>query len=331
MRPGAGVLFLAGILLAALAAPWLSPGPPGLQEDVAGGRLLPPLTRAHVLRPDPHRAWIVTDLRRTENGWEFRRAGREGTITPEDLFSPPSRRVYPLGTDALGRDLAGRVLHGARHSLFVASASVLLALLIGLGVGGAAGLAGGWWDAVLMRGVDLFLSLPRVLIFLVCATLFPPSTLLLVLVLGATAWTEVARVVRASAMALRESDLVRAVRAVGSRPARILFRHLIPELAPAITVNLSLRFADMVLLESSLSFLGLGSPPPAVSLGGIVASGREVLTEAWWVVAWPGFVIGILVMALHATGTALHEVTRPAPSPRQAPSRSRQFLTGRGV
>lgn len=306
-----GPAALAAILVAALGAPWLAARPPDLQEDVAGARHLRPLTRAHAIRIEPHRSRIVTSLERTPLGWEYVRAGRRERVPDGRLLAPPSSRFYLLGTDSLGRDLASRLLYGVRHSIGITALSVALALLLGIGVGSAAGLAGGWWDAVLMRGVDALMSIPRLLLFLFCATFFRPSALLLILVLGATTWTGLARVVRAQMMSLRQSDLALAARASGNAPPRILVRHLIPQIGPVIAVTASLRFADTMLLESALAFLGLGAPPPAVSLGSIIASGREALAEAWWIVAWPGLLISAIVLLLRSALADLFRIPDP--------------------
>ncbi len=311
LRIAAGPAALVLILLLAAAAPWLAPRPPDLQEDVAGARYLAPFTRAVALQIDADHVRIGTSPRPTAGGWEYTRAGRRERVDATDLPEPPSPRFYLLGTDGLGWDLASRLLYGARHSVGIAALGALLALLLGVGVGSAAGLAGGWADALLMRGVDVLRSVPRLLVYLLCATLFRPSTVLLVLVLGATTWTELARLVRIEMLALRRSDLASAPRASGASPARILGRHLLPQIAPLLVVSAALRFADTVLLESALSLLGLGSPPPAVSLGGLIASGREALAEAWWIVAWPGALISLLVVALRSTASRLVGASDP--------------------
>ena len=302
-----------GILLAlGVAAPWIAPRPPNLQEDVAGARLLPPLTRAHALQLEPERVRIVTHLRRTEGGWDFIRAGTGGAVEGRQLLSPPSPRFYLLGTDTLGRDLASRLLFGLRRSASVVALAVALSLLVGTAVGTFCGLAGGWTDAVLMRGVDLLLSIPRLLLFLLLATLFRPSGPLLILVLGATTWTGPARILRAETMSLRRGELLAAARAAGAPATRVWIRHLLPQLGPVLAVTAALRFADTLILESALSFLGLGAPPPAVSLGDILASGREPLNEGWWVVLWPGLLITTLVLALRSAVATLFSEQEPA-------------------
>lgn len=300
-----GLAALAAVLLLAGAAPLVAPFPPDLQEDVAGARYLPPLARAHALRTAPDRVWILTALRKTGRGYAGMRAGRLEEVSEEAMVAPPAPRLYLLGTDGLGRDLLSRILYGARHSLWVAGLAVGLALALGAGVGAAAALSGGWQDAVLMRGVDVVMAIPRLLLFLLCATLFPPSTLMLVLVLGATGWTEMARLVRGALLALRGSDLESAARAAGARPWWTLVRHLLPQIAPILIVGAVLRFADTVLLESAISLLGLGSPPPAVSLGGIMASGRDALAQAWWIATTPGLLLAALILALRAASGSI--------------------------
>jgi len=309
---GIGPAWLLVVVLLGALAPCLAPLPPDLQEDVAGARYLPPFARAHLLRVSGQRSVIVTALRSTSDGWEFVRAGQPGSLPAARVSEPPVARVYLLGTDSLGRDLASRLLYGLRHSLGIAALSVALALALGVAVGAAAGLAGGGWDGWLMRGVDVLRSIPRLLLYFVCASLFQPSTLLVVLVLGATTWTGVARIARAEMLALRESGLAAAARAAGLPPVRTMFRHLLPQMGSILAVTAALRFADTLLLESALALLGLGSPPPAISLGGIMGSGRDALADAWWIAAWPGLLITTLLLALRSTTARFFRVSDPS-------------------
>jgi len=299
------------VALLALAGPWVAPYPPDRQEDVAGARLLPPLTRAHALVAGPRRLLIVTGLRRTSAGWEFDREGRWQALPAADLAQKPSPRFYLLGTDTLGRDLLSRLLHGVRHSVGVAALCVVLALVIGIGVGAIAGLAGGLWDEILMRGVEVLMSIPRLLLVLVCTALFRPSIPLLVLVLGGTTWTGLARLVRAETLTFRESSPALAARAAGSSTPRLILRHLVPQIAPLLAVFAALRFADTIVLESAISFLGLGAPPPAISLGDILASGREALYEAWWVGVAPGALIAAIVLTVRSASRGLLSLEDP--------------------
>jgi peptide/nickel transport system permease protein len=302
---------LALLLLPAAAADRLAPAPPDRQEDVAGARFLAPCTRAHLLRGADSRGRILTGLERTTDGWTGRRAGRLETIPDRDLLGPPEARFYLLGTDGLGRDVFSRILFGLRHSAGVAALAVGLALVIAVGAGAVAGRGGPVCDAVVTRGIDVVMAVPRLVLFLVCATVFAPSTLLLVLVLGATSWTGLARLVRIEILALGGSDLEAAARAAGSGPARTLFRHLLPQILPAIGTGAALRFADTILLEAAVSLLGLGATPPAVSLGGIMASGRESLGAGWWLLVFPGLLLAALVLLLRAAATSLERRLDP--------------------
>ena len=311
IRNRAGAWTTAALALLALAGPWVAPYPPDRQEDVAGARLLPPLTRADALQDGRGRLLIVTDLRRTAEGWEFDRAGRRQTLPAAAPAPQPSPRFYLLGTDTLGRDITSRLLYGLRHSVVVAALCVALALILGAGVGAAAGLAGGLWDAILMRGVEVVMSIPRLLLIVVCAAIFRPSLTTLVLVLGGTTWTGLARMVRAETLTFRGSSPALAARAVGSSAPRLIARHLVPQIAPLLVVFSALRFADIMVLESALSFLGLGAPPPAISLGDILASGREALYEAWWVAAVPGALIAAVVLSVRSASRRLFSLEDP--------------------
>jgi len=302
---------IAALVLLALLGPWIAPYPPEQQEDVAGARLLPPLTRARAIATVEQRTLIVTHLRPTREGWSFDRAGRRQTLAATDLVSDPSPRFYLLGTDTLGRDLLSRLLYGARHSIVLATLCVALALVIGLGVGAAAGLAGGLWDETLMRGVEIVMSIPRLLLVLVCAALFRPSNFVLLVVLGCTTWTGLARLVRAETLSFRESGPALAARAAGGSAIRLVLRHLVPHIAPVLAVFAALRVADTIVLESAISFLGLGAPPPAVSLGDVLASGREALDEAWWVATVPGVLIATMVLVVRSTARELFRLQDP--------------------
>jgi peptide/nickel transport system permease protein len=251
-------------------------------------------------------------MRATGAGWRARRGPVEVELEAQTLVAPPRARWYVLGTDGLGRDLLARLLRAARHSVLVAAAAVLLASWIGVVVGAFAGLGGRWRDGALMRAADTLLALPRLLVYLLCAALFGPSTGLVILVVGLTTWPGLARLVRASARTTRGHEAVLAARAAGCSTLRLALLHVLPAAAPVIAVTAALRFADVILLESALSFLGLGSPPPAVSLGAIVASGRGVLASAWWISVAPGIVLALLVLSVRQLASRLVALADPA-------------------
>lgn len=301
---------LAAILLPAAAAAWIAPRPPDLQEDVAGASDFPPLTRAHALVTTDARIRVVTGLRRDGDGWSGERAGAVAHFDDASLTAPPAPRFYALGTDRLGRDVLSRVLYGLRHSAGFAALAVALSLALALAFGAAAVFGGPLADAAIMRGIDVVMAVPRLLVYLLCAVLLPPSTLLLVGVLAATTWTGLARIVRVELLALRGGGLETAARAAGAGPVRTLLFHLLPAIAPALAVAASLRFADTILLESAVAVLGLGAPPPAVSLGDIMASGRAAAMD-WWLIAVPGLLLAALVLALRSAARSMDRILDP--------------------
>ncbi len=292
-------LLAAAVLGVAVAAPSLAPLDPHAQEDLVGARWLAPLTRAILVADGSHRARVVTDVREETGRWSGLHAGRVVGLDAGQIARAETR-FYLLGTDGLGRDVASRLAFALRHSVAVVTSSVALALLVGVGLGVAAGLARGPWDPVLMRLVDVALALPRLLVFLLLATLTRPSLPLIVLVLGLTSWPPAARLVRAGVRSLRDGGVALAARAGGSSPARMALRHLLPELWPLVTVTAALLAADTIVLEASLAFLGLGAPPPAISLGGILAAGRGAPAGSWWILVWPSALLVALVLGTRA-------------------------------
>jgi peptide/nickel transport system permease protein len=223
-----------------------------------------------------------------------------------ERYQPPSP-PHPFGTDKFGRDILSRVVYGARVSLGIAVSAVMLASLLGTIIGAASAYAGGRVDDAVMRAVDGFLSFPRLLLLLTLVAFFANSIWLVVAVLAATGWMGFARLVRAEVLVLKEREFVQAAVAGGAGRARIVLRHLVPNTLGTVVVAATLRFAAVVLLESYLSFLGLGVQPPTPSWGSMVFDGREVLVAAWWVSAFPGLAIVATVVSCNLVGDGLRD------------------------
>jgi ABC-type dipeptide/oligopeptide/nickel transport system permease subunit len=224
---------------------------------------------------------------------------------------PPSQ-AFPLGTDSLGRCEASRVLHGARVSLEVGLLATLIALVIGVTVGLVAGYAGGLTDALLMRLVDLILAFPFLLLVIaVTAVVKESGAGSALLVLGLVGWTTMARVIRAKTLALRESEFVQAARATGLSAARILVRHILPNVVGPAVVLATLSVAQMILAESTLSFLGLGAPPPTATWGRMLAEGQSYLVGAPWMAIVPGVAVFLTVLGFNLLGEGLRDALDP--------------------
>jgi peptide/nickel transport system permease protein len=227
--------------------------------------------------------------------------------------SPASTRyqapsvAHPLGTDKFGRDIYSRLLYGARVSLSIAVLSVIIAVVLGLAIGLVAGYSGGWVDNVLMRIVDGFLSFPRLLFVLTLLALFSNSYVLLILVISATGWMGVARLVRGETIRLKKQEFVQAAVATGLGRMRVVTRHVLPNSIGPVIVAATLNVGAVILLESYLSFLGLGVQPPWPSWGAMVFDGREMLLDAWWVSAYPAIVIVVAVVACNMIGDGLSD------------------------
>ena len=228
----------------------------------------------------------------------------------EDALSAPSAR-YLLGTDPLGRDLFSRMIYGTRVSLSIGIVSVGIAVLIGILVGATAGYCGGAADNLLMRFTDLMLCFPTLFLILAAIAFLPPSIYIIMLIIGCTGWMGVARLMRAEILSLKEREFVMAARVAGSGGGRILFVHLIPNGIAPVLVSATLGVAGAILLESSLSFLGLGVQPPMPSWGNILAEGRGALGVAWWLTLFPGLAILITVLGYNLLGEGLRDAFSP--------------------
>jgi peptide/nickel transport system permease protein len=225
----------------------------------------------------------------------------------EAAFSPPLSAGHILGTDALGRDVFSWIASGMRTALIVSMAVVFASAVIGSIIGLVAGYIGGALDALLMRLVDLQLAVPPILLFVTVAVVVGSSLESLVVLLSAVGWVPYARVVRSKILSERERSYVAAARLAGATHREVVFTHLARSAASLIVVLASAHAGFVILWESGLSFLGLGLQPPLVSLGFIIALGRQYLMNAWWVVTLPGTAIVLLVLAFNLLGDALRD------------------------
>jgi peptide/nickel transport system permease protein len=231
-------------------------------------------------------------------------------ITPAYASGPSA--AHPFGTDTIGHDLFAQVLAATQTSLKTAFIVTVIATSVGTIVGAVAGYYGGLADAALMRFTDLVLTVPLIALLLVLSnTLSTGNYFGVALVVAAVLWTYLARLVRGTFLSLREHDYVIAARAIGSRDARIIFRHMIPNAFGPIVVNATLTVANAILIESALSFLGLGIQPPEVSLGSLINSGQGAATTLWWLFAFPSAVLVIIILAVNFVGDGLRDALDP--------------------
>ena len=218
---------------------------------------------------------------------------------------------YWLGSDELGRDLLSRIIYGTRVSLLVAVLSVLLSGACGTALGLIAGYRRGWVETAVMRIADVFLSIPAVLLAIITVAVLGPSLVNVVLVLALTRWPRYARVAHAQTLATAGMAYVENAVLSGGGNARILFRHILPNIAGTLIVVATLEFGLMVLFEAGLSFLGLGVQPPTASWGSILSTGRNYVATAWWVATLPGLCLFALVLTVNLTGDAVRDRLDP--------------------
>lgn len=221
-----------------------------------------------------------------------------------DSLRPPSA-AHLLGTDAQGRDLLSRTLYGARISLVVGLASQSIALALGVVLGLVAGYYGRWADALVMRAADVTLAFPSLLLLIAIAAAVEPSLPVIFVVIGVVGWAGMARLVRGQVLVVRGLEYVAAARALGASDARILARHVFPNVVAPVVVAATLGVGGAIMAEAALSFVGLGAPPPVPSWGAMVSEGRELLRVAPWVSIVPGCAIGLTVLGLNLLGDAL--------------------------
>ena len=240
------------------------------------------------------------------------------TLYPQSPWRPVARPFlapftmerFPLGTDTLGRNLAAGLVHGARVSLMIGVVSTLVALVIGVPLGAVAGYAGGFVDDALMRFTEFFQTIPSFALAIVLVAILQPQLGSIVLAIGVVSWPPVARLVRGEVLSLRSREYVQAAVTIGQSTPRIIFSQVLPNTIAPIIVMGSLMIGSAILLESSLSFLGLGDPN-LMSWGYMVGAGRTRLLDAWWISFFPGFAIFLTVLALNLAGEGLNDALNP--------------------
>jgi peptide/nickel transport system permease protein len=231
-------------------------------------------------------------------------------LTLEGAPLPPDGQFW-LGTDTLGRDLLSRLLYGGRNSLMIGLVANGAAVLIGLGVGMVAGYVGGFFGGMLMRFTDLMMAFPALLLAIVLAAILKPSLWIVALVIALVNWVQVARVVYTETRGLMGRDFITAERALGAGHGRILLHHIVPHLVPTAIVYGTLGIATTVLLEATLSFLGIGVQPPAASWGNIIFENQTYFQSAPWLVFFPGLLILLTALAFNLLGDALRDALDP--------------------
>ena len=233
------------------------------------------------------------------------------SIDLTNTFAPPFSPGHVLGTDDLGRDELTRLLFGAQVSMGIGFLAVAVSLTIGAAVGLVAGYYGGLIDGLLMRFVDIILAIPSIFLFILMSILFKPSTVTLALIIASVGWGSIARLVRGEVLSVRARDFMMATRALGASDARLMIRHLLPNVLHVLIVFGSLYLGSVILIEAALDFLGLGITPPTPSWGNMLTNSQTFFFHSRWLVVWPGVTIFLAVLAANLFGNAVRDAFDP--------------------
>lgn len=295
-----------------LLAPWISPHDP-TKGNLADQKLPPfwigerTISKTVVDFPESGKGFVQISLSKA------RRINKDVQLGDSiiEVIRGEGTTKYLLGTDHLGRGMLSRIIHGARISLIIAAITLGIGGAVGTTLGLAAGYFGGWVDELLMRIVDIFLALPLILVALVLVVALGPSLALIVGVLVLFIWVRFARQIRGEVLHLKTTDYVALAKVAGASTPRILFIHLFPGIVNTLIVVATLQVSIVILAESGLSFLGAGVPPPTPAWGSMVANGRDVLADAWWISTMPGVAILLTVLSLNLFGDWLRDRLDP--------------------
>jgi len=237
-------------------------------------------------------------------------------VDPLNRLKPPAwleggTSEHWLGTDNLGRDMWSRIVYGARVSLIVGMGAVIVSGIIGAILGLLSGFYGKWLDAVIMRVGDAFMAIPTILFMLVVMAIVGPGITTLIFVIGVTNWVPFTRIVRSEVLSIKERDFVQAARSIGAKNGRLILKHILPNILSSFIVICGMNVGTTIIMEASLSFLGLGIKPPDVSWGGMLSDGRQYVATSWWVATFPGLAITFTVLGVIFLGDWLRDVLDP--------------------